>query len=370
MSKYIDSNETRRLSRLKNVKSSIGSKISHNGWLKKQIEKRRIENLRQRKEEAKRKPIGDGIQVDTKVSKSDAVSKCGLKLKVTMKQGQIIRDSSRRKTTYRKSTVDKPSTLDEAPQRKQLDWTSATRPKKYVPRRANNDKENNHHATTEESNCNITADHEGRMKKGSSNTSKKYFMDIDSLRREHANAIKMLEELDINEGNKRRSLISGNDHSTSLTPGENEENDSSDDEMQQQQNRNFEMSSGMHSNEVDVAIDDEFTKFEECSSTNSRSRRSFESVNEEEYSYSGADCINDCCSARSIEIDETNCVASVAREVEADIALTDDSFLNNMTHLSISLRDEFDNEGAEEAEWESNGEEDEEEREAFVPSPI
>lgn len=336
MSKYIDSNETRRLSRLKNVKSSIGSKISHNGWLKKQIEKRRIENLRQRKEEAKRKPIGDGIQVDTKVSKSDAVSKCGLKLKVTMKQGQIIRDSSRRKTTHRKSTVDKPSTLDEAPQRKQLDWTSATRPKKYVPRRANNDKENNHHATTEESNCNITADHEGRMKKGSSNTSKKYFMDIDSLRREHANAIKMLEELDINEGNKRRSLISGNDHSTSLTPGENEENDSSDDEMQQQQDRNFEMSSGMHSNEVD----------------------------------SGADCINDCCSARSIEIDETNCVASVAREVEADIALTDDSFLNNMTHLSISLRDEFDNEGAEEAEWESNGEEDEEEREAFVPSPI
>ena len=57
--------------------------MSHNDWQKEQIEKRRKEQLRQRREEAKRKPLGDGIRVDTKISKSDAISKCGLKLKAT-----------------------------------------------------------------------------------------------------------------------------------------------------------------------------------------------------------------------------------------------------------------------------------------------
>ena len=108
MSKYIDSNETRRLSRLKSVKSSIGSKMSHSGWLKRQIEKRRLEKLRQQKEEAKRKPLGNGIQVDTKISKSDAVSKCGLKLKVTQEQGEMSSTALRRRTTQEKPAMEVP----------------------------------------------------------------------------------------------------------------------------------------------------------------------------------------------------------------------------------------------------------------------
>ena len=81
MAKYVDASEAMRLKRLKNIKSSLGNKMSHNDWQKEQIEKRRKDQLRQRREEAKRKPLGDGIRVDTKISKSDAISKCGLRLK-------------------------------------------------------------------------------------------------------------------------------------------------------------------------------------------------------------------------------------------------------------------------------------------------
>ena len=90
MTNYIDYNESRRLNRLKNTRSYIGSNTSHNGWQRQQIEKRRKEQLRQRKKGAKKKPLGDGIQVDTKISKSDAFSKCGLKLKFQQQAVQII----------------------------------------------------------------------------------------------------------------------------------------------------------------------------------------------------------------------------------------------------------------------------------------
>ena len=50
----------------------------HNGWQKQQIEKRRREQLKQRKIAAKKKPVGDGIKVDTAIP--NVFTKCGLKL--------------------------------------------------------------------------------------------------------------------------------------------------------------------------------------------------------------------------------------------------------------------------------------------------
>ncbi|KAL7486510.1 hypothetical protein ACHAW6_012123, partial [Cyclotella cf. meneghiniana] len=81
MTKFVDSTEARRLSRLKNTKSSIGTKMTHSGWQKNQIEKRRKEQLRQRKEKANQKPIGEGIRVDTSIQPCD-YTKTGLKLKL------------------------------------------------------------------------------------------------------------------------------------------------------------------------------------------------------------------------------------------------------------------------------------------------
>ena len=85
MTKYIDLKETKRLERLKTVKSSIGisSLTSHSGWQKSQIEKRRRDQVRQRKMKTAGKPLGDGIKVDMQVKREDAQTKCGLKLKMS-----------------------------------------------------------------------------------------------------------------------------------------------------------------------------------------------------------------------------------------------------------------------------------------------
>lgn len=427
MSKYIDSNETRRLSRLKNVKSSIGNKISHNGWLKRQIEKRRMESLRQRKEEAKRKPLGDGIQVDTKVSRSDAVSKCGLKLKGTKEKEEIsFTHPSRRTTAVENRAAKLSSIIVESPHLKLLDkpsesllipakkkftnFSSTSRPpnandppivKRFQttikqtgrPSR-NKDKENNclqaKSTTINESTSKYSVKHEGEKKKGSTK-SKKYFRDIDSLKREHANAIRMLEELDINEGKKRRHSVSGNDRPSGFSIGDYDVNNSSDDEMQK---------SSMHACSDDyIAMDDEFT-CEERSVTGNVNRVNLGFVNESECSVSEEDCTNNGCvgmheqreyhadfvmdqrasicssgscsssSTRSFDsslnrdFEENICASSVVRGEEAENALSDNSFLNNMTHLSISLRDEFDNEG------ENNEEQVEENLGEYVASPI
>lgn len=455
MSKYIDSNETRRLSRLKNVKSSIGSKMSHSGWLKRQIEKRRLDKLRQQKEEAKRKPLGNGIQVDTKISKSDAVSKCGLKLKVTKEQGEMSSTALRSRTTQEKPAMeaprwevrDKSSDICRSNSRISVDLktnssgvssTSApvhdstfsmrkqppTKPTKRTSFTRLNDhdslgcgsnqqssqKENKRHhcnSTNVESIHKDVVEHSGSTKK-SSTTSKKFFMDIDSLRREHASAIKMLKELDIKEGYKRRSIVSSNDHSTGSIPGEEDGIDNSNVEM-----HTGSMYGQRARSDDDFAVDDESTD-DEYSNSRIRRRSNSSSVpGSEENSFAGVDdistgragiqrdhqhCMIDdkfvedhstsICSSRgysagsngtpnimpselilSADVDEANCAVVMAREDEPENALADDSFLNNMTHLSISLRDEFDNEGAEVEEY--TGEDDEEvEPEECVPSPI
>lgn len=430
MSKYIDSNETRRLSRLKNVKSSIGSKMSHSGWLKRQIEKRRLEKLRQQKEEATRKPLGNGIQVDTKISKSDAVSKCGLKLKVTKEQGEMSSTPLRRSTTQEKPAMEAPRwevrdkssdicrsnsrisvdlktnssgvsstsapvddstfSMRKQPPTKPTNRTSFTRLNDHDSlgcgsNQQSSQKENKRHhcnSTNTESNHKDVVEHAGSTKK-SSTTSKKIFMDIDSLRREHASAIKMLQELDIKEGLKRRSLDSSNDHSTDSIPGEEDDIDSVEmhtGSMNEQRARS----------DNDFAVDDESTDDENSNSRNRRRSNSRSVPGSDEKSFAGVDdistgragiqrdhqhCMIDdifvkdhstsicsrgyshesSCTPKkttselflSGDVDETNCAVLLATEEEEDNALADDSFLNNMTHLSISLRDEFDNEGDE-----------------------
>jgi hypothetical protein len=401
--------------------------MSHSGWLKRQIEKRRLEKLRQQKEEATRKPLGNGIQVDTRISKSDAVSKCGLKLKVTKEQGEMSSTPLRRSTTQEKPAMEAPRwevrdkssdicrfnsrisvdlktnssgvsstsapvddstfSMRKQPPTKPTNRTSFTRLNDHDSlgcgsNQQSSQKENKRHhcnSTNTESNHKDVVEHAGSTKK-SSTTSKKIFMDIDSLRREHASAIKMLQELDIKEGLKRRSLDSSNDHSTDSIPGE-------EDDIVEMHTGSMNEQRARSDN--DFAVDDESTDDE---NSNSRNRRS------DEKSFAGVDDIstdiqrdhqhcmiddifvkdhstNICSRGYSHEssctpkkttsefflsgdVDETNCAVLLATEEEEDNALADDSFLNNMTHLSISFRDEFDNEGDEVEMY--TGEEDEE----------
>ena len=324
MEKYIDSNEARRLSRLNNIKSSIGSKMQHNGYLKIQTERRRKEQLRARKMEAKnRKHIGNGIHVDTSISKADAVSKCGLKLKVTQ-ENTARQVSSRVHQEKKKVEAKKPSTRRRfVPKKKQAVHVEeeaslpllkdrlkvsdvgnnnstnirSKQPKQLAPiqskpiqrkslihqrRRVEDGKENSDNSNSSSNNQELPRNKPdlSAVHKGASTTSpKKYFMDIDSLRREHADAIKMLEALDKNEGQRRRRSLDSSAES----------------------NASF-----ASYNSVNNTLDDEFVQD---------------------------------CSSRSPYADEV-VVGRNDTNNDAPHTVTE-SFLD-MTHLSISLRDEFD----------------------------
>lgn len=92
MCKYIDYEEQKRLSRLKNIRGSIN--IQHNSWQANQLEKRRKEQIRQRKrdEEAKKRrrraaetaKKKGGFLVDTTATGTAPYefTKCGLKLRL------------------------------------------------------------------------------------------------------------------------------------------------------------------------------------------------------------------------------------------------------------------------------------------------
>jgi len=93
MCKYLDSNEARRLARLKNVRSSIRSTMtSHSGWQKEQIEKRRKEQLRHRKQQAKKKPIGEGIKVETSILVDYTTTGLKLKHQLDKSNGRAVFD--------------------------------------------------------------------------------------------------------------------------------------------------------------------------------------------------------------------------------------------------------------------------------------
>jgi len=236
MGKFIDYNERKRLNRLKGIKSSIGSNTSHSGWQKHQLEKRRKEQLRQRKKAAKKKPLGDGIKVDTKVTKSDAISKCGLKLKINHEcsAANNVQKKTKALAPPKEASQEKKSSLL-IHRRKRCPKKQANNPskaesnlplledrsnisdgkklkQKFIQKQCERKCGSNQRYQVDDGKeySDSTPNDTGHavLKKGAAANSKKYFMDIDSLRREHADAIKMLEELDKCEGNKRRSLDS------------------------------------------------------------------------------------------------------------------------------------------------------------------
>ncbi|KAL3821763.1 hypothetical protein ACHAXA_000262 [Cyclostephanos tholiformis] len=251
MAKYIDSREATRLKRLKSIKSTICNNMSHNDWQKQQIEKRRKEQLRQRKEESKRKPLGAGIQVDTKISKSDAVSKCGLKLKAAfinktqdrkmknivppkqVKANEVVAEqteegdeerqpnfrSSRRKYSCdpirhenRSNTVVPGISLSpNLSKLKNPDKTHKKQQKKdsFKPRsNVEEGKENSDSNSMRKDRAAASVDVAVLPTKNTISSipmsNNKYFKDIESLKREHADAMQMLEELEVSEGRNRR----------------------------------------------------------------------------------------------------------------------------------------------------------------------
>ena len=78
MCKYIDYEEKKRKERLRNVRGSVNQSMQHNSWHATQLEKRRKEQLRQRKIDAKKKNRRKkGFQVDTGRTPYE-FTKCGL----------------------------------------------------------------------------------------------------------------------------------------------------------------------------------------------------------------------------------------------------------------------------------------------------
>lgn len=213
MAKYIDASETKRLSRLRNVKSSISlsNMTSHSGWQKDQIEKRRRDQVRRRKKEAKIAPLGDGIKVDTQVKREDALTACGLKLKMstemtTEKKSQpkpkpfVSRGfpqnkiPSNNRVGFNKNKTEPPP----APDRESPEVARQAKPKQQQQQQ----QQNNSFRSSGKENTMVS-----QKKFTKKDTSKHYYsMDIGSLRREHAEAISMLEELNKREEQRRRSL--------------------------------------------------------------------------------------------------------------------------------------------------------------------
>ena len=255
MSKYIDSNEARRIARLKKVKSSIGSSMTqHSGWQKAQIEKRRKEQLKQRKQQAKKKPIGDGIKVETSIPIDYTTT--GLKLrhqidnladnqsaKQYMKQVSVSNqvplpiDPVRRRKDVRRekdnhkaksAQVQVKNNLQVKDRLKTLSLSSndnqntnlssgttkgTNKRRSFIPRYTGR----NPSSTTSQSeenkeNGDLLFDRQSKCTSRATNLkkpgTKKHFQlatDLNALKREHADALKMLQELD-KEENRRRSL--------------------------------------------------------------------------------------------------------------------------------------------------------------------
>ena len=257
MAKYIDTDEARRLTRLKSIKSSINFK--HNDWQAQRIEKRRRERLRKQKEEATRKPLGDGIHVETKVSKVDAMTKCGLKLKLkyvknkqasegveegrgleekeakkTISEPAILQSNSVRRDTFGpiKRVVTKASTHPAIrhPTNKQKATTKSpariNKEKKVAPppppRMSDDGKENTPESINSNKEYCTTIDKKGGINQTTNKTNvtshdihasskpKSYFMDINSLKREHEDALKILAELGMSEDKSRDAEFSVN----------------------------------------------------------------------------------------------------------------------------------------------------------------
>jgi len=253
MCKYIDYEETKRLSRLRNVRGSISLLQQHNSWQALQLQKRRSEQIRQRKkdENAKKKDEEKkGFQVDTGSTATPyEFTKCGLKLNLSSQanrrgadvvkeemsqpesskqplMSRFARDSielNRRKNAPSEKKI--ASLKDGGTNEKNKQAKKDVKP--IVVRNKNSnepisDGETNNAGRSnssrsegkenDEANQNQTCGNaveqpliEGKLLLKRKKTRKKstalYFMDFESLKREHADAILMLKQLD--EENKR-----------------------------------------------------------------------------------------------------------------------------------------------------------------------
>ena len=253
MSKYIDSNEARRLARLKQVRSSIGGTMTqHSGWQRQQIEKRRKEQLKQRKLQAKKKPIGEGIQIDTSIPVDYTTT--GLKLKLDNLQ-------SAKSNQQIKSVVLPINPVRRTKQQHSSSATTATNAQSV--KKAVGVKDKNALSLSSTTNSNHSAKRRSFIPKltaGQTHVSKSRFQsdegkengddqpsvqstfrasylkqpgpkkhfqlatDITSLKREHADALQMLQDLD-KEENRRRSLGSANSSAHSFNSNETSEYD-------------------------------------------------------------------------------------------------------------------------------------------------
>ena len=257
MAKYIDSNEARRIARLKKVKSSIrrSSMTQHSGWQKAQIEQRRKEQLRQRKQQANKKPIGDGIKVETSIPIDYTTT--GLKLK---HQIDNLADNQSAKQYKEQVTFSNQAPLPINPVRRRNESTSTKVQREKETHKMRSAKmrlevkdrlqalslssNDNRNKNVSSGTTHITSKRPSRIPKfngraPSNKTSKseenkendlssldpkpkytsratnlkkpttqKHFQlatDLNALKREHADALKMLQELD-KEENRRRSL--------------------------------------------------------------------------------------------------------------------------------------------------------------------
>eukprot|EP00956_Cyclotella_meneghiniana_P003361 scaffold4069_cov85-Cyclotella_meneghiniana.AAC.11 len=264
MSKYIDSNEVRRLARLKQVRSSIGGSMTqHSGWQREQIEKRRKQQLKQRKLQAKKKPIGDGIQVDTSIPIDYTTT--GLKLKLENlqsvdKAGQVTVGKPaksnhnsvalpinpvRRIKQQHSSLATSSKSVGVSDKLNALSLSSSTNSNHPAKRRSLIPKLTADYTRVSKSkfksdegkeneNGDVTSFDQPSVQSTSSRTSylkkpgpKKHFQlatDITSLKREHADALQMLQELD-DEENRRRSLGSADSSAYSFNSEETSECD-------------------------------------------------------------------------------------------------------------------------------------------------
>lgn len=109
MSKFVDYAEQKRLSRLKNIRGSINQSMQHNTWQASQLEKRRKEQIRQRKREAKRRAEKKGFQVDTSCAATPyEFTKCGLKLRLEKSSSTTAPEKSRTKVKREANNADEP----------------------------------------------------------------------------------------------------------------------------------------------------------------------------------------------------------------------------------------------------------------------
>ena len=288
MCKYIDYEEQKRLSRLKNIRGSIN--IQHNSWQANQLEKRRKEQIRQRKREAKRRAEKKGFQVDTGCAATPyEFTKCGLKLRLE-KSSSTKAPEKRRTEAKRDANTDKPESkqlplvskyaIDSielnrrkpAPARKNVTQKQSCGTKKKADtnnikphatqkqqkdssKTANLARDNNSRSCSSgegkengdnpnrsnESDgenaqaCNQTLA-KGKLlqkKKSIKKSTESYFMDFESLQREHADALSMLKELD--EQNKLLFVRKdeGFDIDTKWSEEEDEEEDATDDAVEE-----------------------------------------------------------------------------------------------------------------------------------------